>query len=114
MSRNYATQGFGVSKTIQIKRLSSASTVKNDRKMPLITTIYDPIGAIGDPASFSLEKSKRAEKKRKEAIGEPESLFPLEKIRLREMILAETQKIKEAVNKAYPDIVKVQALKPLL
>ncbi len=79
-----------------------------------MTTITDHVGAIGDPAAYSRENAKRGEKERNKAKGATEPLSQIEKIRLSEMIAAETHKYREAADKLYPDLVQVEKLKPLI
>jgi len=45
----------------------------------MMMTVTDPIGAIGEPALYSRENAKKAEKERNEARGATEGLNLLER-----------------------------------
>jgi hypothetical protein len=51
----------------------------------MMMTITDPIGIIGEPAMYSRENARKAEKERNEARGATEglNLFEREKLRLK-------------------------------
>ena len=92
-SRNHTHQhGTQGAKTVQLKRLSSASTMNGGgankkRGAVMMMTITDPMGAIGEPALYSRENARKAEKERNEARGATEDLNLIEREKLRLKIL---------------------------
>jgi hypothetical protein len=87
LSRNHHQTTSGA-KSVQLKRLSSASTMNGHNKKRgamMMMTITDPLGAIGEPAMYSRENARKAEKERSEARGATEGLNLLEREKLRQM-----------------------------
>lgn len=67
----------------------------------------DPLAAIGDPALFSLQNAKRAEKERNQALGATDDLNIFEKERLKQLITEELKRYKLQVDAKYPEQILV-------
>jgi hypothetical protein len=58
----------------------------------MMTIVQDPLGAIGDPAMYSRENVKKAERERDQERGVTERLKTIERERLRRMIREEVSR----------------------